>query len=427
MDQANIITFDSLRKDGLLLFEYIRGSQLYGLSRPESDTDRGGIYIEPLEVCLSSGIGFPVDLESDKNDDTWYSFKKYMSLLVKSNPTVLESLYIPEDKILFKHPIFDLLLENKEKFITKACFNSFMGYAKTQIEKARSLKKKIVIGHMEEKSIMDFVYYRHKQGSRLFSKWLGEHGMKQRYCGLVNVPNMIGVFSVYYDWGAHFQEELKIKDENDFWNKYSNDTWNIDINSPEWLFFETFRKDNGLTINSSKKEVTKLYLNEFSKTIGYKGMTNKADTSNQLRLSSIPKGRNSIIDVSYYQDGYQCYCSQYRSWKDFEKNHNEERFNLAKEKQFDRKNMSHAVRLLHMGIEIARGEGLKVDRTGIDRDFIMKVRLGETDYDTILGYLENKDQEMKEAMENSTIPEEIDLNFVDDLMIKVRKKFYGLK
>ena len=31
---------------------------------------------------------------------------------------------------------------------------------------------------------------------------------------------------------------------------------------------------------------------------------------------------------------------------------------------------------------------------------------------------------MKEAMENSTIPEEIDLNFVDDLMIKVRKKFY---
>ena len=154
MDQANIITFDSLRKDGLLLFEYIRGSQLYGLSRPESDTDRGGIYIEPLEVCLSSGIGFPVDLESDKNDDTWYSFKKYMSLLVKSNPTVLESLYIPEDKILFKHPIFDLLLENKEKFITKACFNSFMGYAKTQIEKARSLKKKIVIGHMEEKSIM---------------------------------------------------------------------------------------------------------------------------------------------------------------------------------------------------------------------------------------------------------------------------------
>ena len=251
--------------------------------------------------------------------------------------------------------------------------------------------------------------------------------MKQRYCGLVNVPNMIGVFSVYYDWGAHFQEELKIKDENDFWNKYSNDTWNIDINSPEWLFFETFRKDNGLTINSSKKEIIKLYLDEFSKAIGYKGMTNKADTSNQLRLSSIPKGRNSIIDVSYYQDGYQCYCSQYRSWKDFEKNHNEERFNLAKEKQFDRKNMSHAVRLLHMGIEIARGEGLKVDRTGIDRDFIMKVRLGETDYDTILGYLENKDQEMKEAMENSTIPEEIDLNFVDDLMIKVRKKFYGLK
>ena len=88
--------------------------------------------------------------------------------------------------------------------------------------------------------------------------------------------------------------------------------------------------------------------------------------------------------------------------------------------------MCHAARLLTMGIEIARGEGVKIDRTNIDRDFLMNIRLGNTEYDTIMSWLQGQDSKMKESMENSTIPDQIDLDFVDELMIRIRREFYGL-
>ena len=79
-----------------------------------------------------------------------------------------------------------------------------------------------------------------------------------------------------------------------------------------------------------------------------------------------------------------------------------------------------------MGIEIARGEGCKIDRTNIDREFLMNIRLGNTDYDSIMEYLNGKDAEMKEAMQNSTIPDEISLEFINNLLIEIRREFYGI-
>lgn len=90
------------------------------------------------------------------------------------------------------------------------------------------------------------------------------------------------------------------------------------------------------------------------------------------------------------------------------------------------KNATHSARLLAMGIEIARGEGVKIDRSKIDRDFLMTIRRGEKTYEEIMEYLQGRDQEMKDAMAESTLPDEIDVDFLQNLMIKVRKEFYGL-
>ena len=37
--------FDIIRNDGRLLYEYIRGSQLYNLNTLDSDVDTSGVYI----------------------------------------------------------------------------------------------------------------------------------------------------------------------------------------------------------------------------------------------------------------------------------------------------------------------------------------------------------------------------------------------
>ena len=43
-----------------------------------------------------------------------------------------------------------------------------------------------------------------------------------------------------------------------------------------------------------------------------------------------------------------------------------------------------------------------------------------------MSWLQGQDSKMKESMENSTIPDQIDLDFVDELMIRIRREFYGL-
>lgn len=438
---AENFEFDYLRKNGFLLYEYIRGSKLYGLARPESDEDHGGVFIEPIEAILGTGIGFPEDVHDATNDESWYGLGKYLKLLLNSNPNVLESLYIPEDKIIYKHPLMDKILSHRDEFLTKKCFGSFMGYAKTQLERARSLKKKIV--HPIEgplQSCLEFILYEENGGSKKVVDWLKVHGLKQEYCGLVSLDRMICMYCMYYDWGQHIYNELGIAEFNQFLDYIENnyDPDSAKITDPFLQSFVCMNSAPGSTyiLDCYSKgdksfwkideEAVKLLWDYYNKPFGYKGLVNKQDTSNQVRLSSIPKGEKAILNVSYNKDGYSGYCRQYKEYHDFKKHHNPERFNLAKEKQFDRKNACHSARLLNMGIEIARGEGCKIDRTNIDREFLMNIRLGNTDYDSIMKYLNGKDAEMKEAMQNSTIPDEISLEFINNLLIEIRREFYGI-
>ncbi|MCD8206601.1 MAG: nucleotidyltransferase domain-containing protein [Bacteroidales bacterium] len=56
-------TFDDIRKEGLLIYEYIRGSHAYGLQKPDgtSDIDTAGVYIEPVDQLL--GLVMPFNLK----------------------------------------------------------------------------------------------------------------------------------------------------------------------------------------------------------------------------------------------------------------------------------------------------------------------------------------------------------------------------
>jgi hypothetical protein len=407
-----MLTFDEVRKNGLLLYEYIRGSHACGINRPGSDIDKGGIYMEPKDSLFGLGIDQQDEIHDKKQDVCWNSFGKYMKLLVKSNPSVLESLFIPSRCILFEHPIITELKKSKDTFITKDCFKPFLEYSTEQIKKARSLNKKVVRPMSGvRRGVLDFVYCRYKQGSRPLGGWLEETGLKQQYCGLVNISNMIGMFGLYYDWGAHLQAELSILNQPEL-VKYLGD------DSIQTSFKKSLLENIG---DKPLSEWWKLY----KKPIGYKGIVNKEDTSNEVRLSSVIEKVKPLIDVSYYKDGYTVYCKQYAQWVEWNKNKNEERFKeVVDHKGYDCKNAAHSIRLMNMGIEIAKGEGVKIDRTGIDAEFLLSIRTGNSSYDEIIGYIDSKNEEMMKAMKDSKILETVDLEKVNELMIGLRRKFY---
>ena len=136
----------------------IRGSHAYGTNVETSDTDYAGVFIQSIDDIL--GNGYKEQINDDKNDIVIYEIKRFLNLLASNNPTVLELLNTPEDCVVYKHPAFDEVLQNREKFITKICSKSFGGYGKMQIQKAKGQNKKQnwEKDKVTRKDVLDFVY-----------------------------------------------------------------------------------------------------------------------------------------------------------------------------------------------------------------------------------------------------------------------------
>ena len=137
-------TFEDIREKGLLLYEFVRGSVSQGINTQSSDIDHGGVYLAPAEQLLGLGIDYQDEIKSEKGDDDLMELNKFMRLLLKSNPTVLESLFIDDKYVLYEHPIMTEIKKHRNEFITKECFSGFIGYSCEQIKKCRSLKKLFV-------------------------------------------------------------------------------------------------------------------------------------------------------------------------------------------------------------------------------------------------------------------------------------------
>jgi hypothetical protein len=388
------ITHEYLVENGLILFETIIGSQAYGTATPTSDIDKKFVYILPLDYIL--GTEYVEQLNVNK-DYTGWELKRFLELLGSQNPTVLELLKSPEDCIITKHPLFDYILEHKNDFITTGCKNSFGGYAVQQIKKARGLNKKQnwEKDKVTRKDLLDFCYIIEGEKSIPWKEWNKVKGYDEKFCGITNVPNARDVYSVFFDGDAYscFSEHLD----------------------------ESHR-----AINLSKAK-------EAGKTLGfgYKGLvkvggSENAGISNQLRLSSIPKGEVSVCNIVYNKDGYTAHCKDFREYQEWLENRNEQRYidTQIHGQQIDSKNMMHCMRLIRMAQEIGSGKGINVRRE--DAKELLSIRRGEVDLDKLIDMAEEEISKMDNIFDESDLPVSVDKNLVNDLLIKIRKEFYSI-
>lgn len=396
-----IETFDNVRKEGRLLYEYIRGSHLYNLNVDGSDVDSGGLYICDSSFIYEQGVTpYQFEIADNKHDTTWYELGKFMGMLVKSNPTVFESLFVPSNKILTdRNPILDELFANKNEFITKDCFKPFVGYAIEQIKKARGLNKKFVCPMVERKTPLDFTYTFHKQGSVPILDFLSRHYMKIEYCGLNRIPHMNDMYGLFYDWGRHYND---CQDKNE---RY------LIANSWMKLCADRFQKYEHI-----KNEPI----------MHYRGLTSEEIShTTQLRLSSIDnKNDIPICHISFNSNGFQEHCRKYKEYKEWEKNRNPQRYESNLNKTYDSKNMMHCMRLIHMGREIAEGQGVNLERTW-DREMLLNIRNHKYEYDELIEMVDNEKAAMDKAIAESTLKEHIDIELAKHILSNARKQFYG--
>jgi hypothetical protein len=248
-----------------------------------------------------------------------------------------------------------------ELFLSKLCKQTFAGYAMTQVHKAKGLNKKIVNPVAKErKSILAFCHVMEGAGSMSLLQWLEVKGFSQEHCGLVNVPHFRDTYAVFYD------------------------------------------ETNAL---------------------GFRGIAQKAN-SNEVTLSSIPKGMAPVGILHFNKDGYQVYCKDYRDYWDWVEARNPERYanTVTHGKNYDAKNMLHTFRLLDMAEEIARYGELRVRRP--NRDFLLRIRAGEFLYEDLVRQAEEKIALIEELFEQSGLPDAPDMEKIAEVLVEVREGWY---
>lgn len=425
------LTFEDIENRGLLLYKYKRGSVAQGTYIDgKSDIDTCSVFIAPPEQLLGLGFDYQDEVSDEKHDNVGWEFSKFMRLLLKSNPTVLEALFVDDEFVEYEHPIITELKKHREKFVTKQCFNSFGAYAVSQIKKARSLGKKCHNDDgkkVERRTALSFCYTFYNQGSTKIENWLAYRGLRPDCCGLNKIPNMRDEYGVYYDFGKHWI--LVGYNAEEAVDYYKEKTIECDYTEN---VFEKYRDDEKFCIG---QYLSRAYCESDgfidykllpNKEYGYRGIF-KDEYSTEVRLSSIDdRNDKPICHMSFNQDGFIKHCKDYKDYTDWVKNRNPVRYAENKNKLYDAKNISHSFRLMNMCIEIANGNGFKVNRSGIDRDFLLDVKQHKYEYDDILKLLDEKKIEMDKAIENSTLPDDIDVDFVNDFVIKVRKEQLGL-
>ena len=193
------MTIQDLKDNGLLLLECISGSKAYGLDTAGSDTDIKGVFYLPRDRFY--GLDYIAQVNNESNDEVYYELGRFVELLVKNNPNILELLAGPQECILYRHPLMDHL--HIDLFLSKQCRDTFAGYAHTQIKKARGYKKKVVNPvEQERKDVLDFCYIMEGHSSVALSKWLLQNNYRQELCGLSAIPHTKGMYALFYDEAA---------------------------------------------------------------------------------------------------------------------------------------------------------------------------------------------------------------------------------
>ena len=350
-----MLTIEQIKNKGWLIFEAVTGSKAYGLDTAKSDTDIRGVFVLPKELFYS--LEYVPQVSNESNDIVYYELKRFMELLSKNNPNIIELINVPESCILFRHELMSKI--KPELFLSKLCEQTFANYAYTQIKKAYGLEKKILNPVDEQrKSVLDFCFVYEQSNAVPLMKYLKLRKIQHEKTGLSVIPHLRDCYNMFY-----------------------------------------------------------------SESIQYGGIMRKEE-SNDVCLSSIPKGEKPIAMLYFNKDGYSLYCKKYKEYWEWVEKRNDERYNttMSHGKNYDSKNMMHVFRLLLMAKEIATEGKVNVSRK--DRVFLLDVKQGTYEYDDLLTRAELLRNELPELFQKSNLPVEPDTDSINRLLVNMREDYY---
>jgi len=363
-----------------IIFTTVAGSQAYGISNEFSDLDLKGIFIPPKNIDnnlfhrveqvensqeLHNKFDYLKNPRNPKIESTVYSLRKFMILAANVNPNIIEILWTDPSDILTNSFPMELLLENKNLFLSSKAKYSFSGYAASQLHKIQRHRKWIVRGEIKEPKREDF--------------------------GLSPEP-IRGIGDVF---GL-------IKSEVERWNltKFSLDEMERDdLKSTMWE----------LIYNISKVDVNE-------------GNWPKVYEAGVVeRLAKEYNLKDEVVDILQRERLFKKEMESYQSWLNWRKNRNPARHVLEVKCGYDSKHACQLVRLLREGMEILTEHKVIVKR--LDREELLSIKNGEWSYDRLIEYTENFQKKLDEVYKTTTLPKTVNYEKINELYNRLYEEF----
>lgn len=351
-----MLTIEILKKENLILFECISGSKAYNLATENSDTDIRGVFYLPKNNFY--GLEYQAQISNETNDIVYYEIGRFIELLLKNNPSCLELLATPEEFIQYKSP---LLMElNYTDFISKDIEKTFVGYALSQIKKAKGLNKKFLNPiDKKRKTVLDFCYCIEDGKTIKLSDWLDKNNLKQEFCGLTKIAHAKDLFALYYSYN----------------NAYS-----------------------GIVKDETNDDVR---------------LSKVPKTEKPIVLLTFLKD-----EYSNYCKHYK----EYWEWMNL-RNENRYTTNLDHGKNYDSKNMMHTIRLLKVAKELLETSVLNIKRID-DRAELLAIKNGEYSYEEIIERVDILQKDIEKLSHNNKLPATINQAKALQFLINLRTKLY---
>jgi predicted nucleotidyltransferase len=344
-----------------VIFACKHGSTAYGLNTELSDLDLKGVVLPPSNVLNNIFEEFNqvenhpyihslgekyINPKNPKVESCVYSLKKFFILASNCNPNIIELLFISPEDIIVQNKTWDIVLENRELFLSSRARFTYAGYAIAQLKKIQRHRKWMLEGDLVKPTRQDF-------------------GLKEspdRHLGDIN---------------RHIQKKMQ---EWDLTKYNLDDIDRTNLKETLWEIIEEF---------SGKKISWDSWPDEYLQTIKNKLCND----------SGISEEAAKLISAEYE---YQSAIKKYNQWLHWKNDRNPERYNLEKRFGFDCKSASHLVRLFRTGMEILETGKLNVKRS--DREEILAIKQGAWTYEQVLFYVEKMDDRLNEAYKNTKLP-----------------------
>jgi predicted nucleotidyltransferase len=134
-----------------VIYEVYTGSQAYGIANENSDWDIYSVVVPPKEIVFPHLGGYIPGFDRDIPDFTTYEPKnkityqnrdydikihsiiKFFDMAAENNPNIVDTLYVPDNCILYIAEGGKIIRENRKKFLHKGSLWKFIGYAYSQL------------------------------------------------------------------------------------------------------------------------------------------------------------------------------------------------------------------------------------------------------------------------------------------------------